>query len=136
RLTGSRARALSAAPARSADNTLKSVSRFSCGRGVAIPYRAPPPRYGLALSTERPGHPLPERGCDLGDEPVEVAAQLVHRAEHGRHEHRVDPGGPELIELVADLVRGAGQAGVARVRGVPAHALGDRVGEGLDLVLL
>ncbi|MBI2490652.1 MAG: hypothetical protein HYV94_00875, partial [Candidatus Rokubacteria bacterium] len=40
------------------------------------------------------------------------------------------------MELLTDLVRGAGQAGVARVGGVPAEARGDGLGEPLDLVLL
>src|SRR5215471_16067137 len=135
RLTGSRARPLSPAGAGSANITLKSIRRCSCGSAMPIASGATAPSTvwtwpasGLAI--------LPEGRRDLRDEPVEVAAQLGQRPEHARDEECVDPGRPELMELLADLIGGARQAGVARVGGVPAHALGDRLGELVDLDLV
>src|SRR5438093_5326839 len=158
RLTGSHARPLSLAAGGSANITLKSIRRCSCGRVTPIasgatapstvwicPASGPgmrgSPRLSPSVRPRRePGHEdlarrLPERGRALGAEPIEVATQLVQRTEHARNEDRVDPSGSELIELVADLVRRTGQAGVTGVGGVAAHALGDGVGEPLDLVL-
>src|SRR3989441_310951 len=158
RLTGSHARPLSLAAAGSANITLKSIRRCSCGRVTPIasgatapstvwicPASGPgmrgSPRLSPSVRPRRePGHGdlarrLPERGRDLGAKPIEVATQLVQRTEHARNEDRVDPSGSELIELVANLVRRTGQAGVTGVGGVAAHALGDGVGEPLDLVL-
>src|SRR5262245_25833389 len=134
RLTGSHARPLSPAAAGSANITLKSIRRCSCGRAIPIASGATAPSTvwtwpasGLAI--------LPECRRDLRDEPVEVAAQLGQRPEHARDEQRVDPGRPELMKLLADLIRRARQAGVTRVGGVPAHALGDRLGELVALAL-
>src|SRR6266536_1198772 len=39
---------------------------------------------------------------DLRDEAVEVATQLVQRAEQGRDEERVGAGGAKLVELFTD----------------------------------
>src|SRR5438094_6443894 len=136
RLTGSHARSLSPAAAGSANITLKSIKRCSCGSVMPIASLAIAPSTVWIWPPSGRGIPLAELGRDLRDEPVEVAAQLVERAEHARDEGRVDPRGLELTQLLADLVRRAGQAGVARVRGVTAHALGDGVGEPLDVLFL
>ena len=61
---------------------------------------------------------LPERGGDLRDEAVEVAAQLVQRPEHGRDEERLHAGRAEPVELLPDLLGRAGQTGVPRVVGM------------------
>src|SRR2546422_11087636 len=136
RLTGSHARPLSLAAAGSANITLKSIKRCSCGSVMPIASRSIAPSTVWIWPPSGRGILLAELGRDLRDERVEVAAQLVERAEHARDEERVDPRGLELTQLLADLVRRAGQAGVARVRGVAAHALGDRVGESLDVLFL
>src|SRR6058998_174136 len=140
RLTGSHARPLSLAAAGSANITVKSIRRCSWGRvmpsasGPTVPstvWTCP----SSALS-DGPRRALPEGRRDLRDEPVEVASQLVDGPEHAWNEQRVDPRRPELVELLADLVGRARQARVARVGGVAAHALGDRVGELVDFDLV
>src|SRR6266850_6419041 len=136
RLTGSRVRALSAAAAGSANITLKSISRCSCGSVIPIASRSIAPSTVWICPPSGRGIWLAELGRDLRDEAIEVAAELVQRTEHAGDEERVDPRGLELTQLLANLIRRAGQAGVPRVRRVPAHALGDRVGELLDVFLL
>src|SRR5882672_6913282 len=136
RLTGSHARPLSPAAAGSANITLKSIKRCSCGSVIPIASRSIAPSTVWICPPSGRGIWLAELGSDLRDEPVEVAAELVQRTEHAGDEERVDPRGLELTQLLANLIRRAGQAGVPRVRRVPAHALGDRVGELLDVFLL
>src|SRR6266446_2598916 len=136
RLTGSQARPLSLAAGGSANITVKSISRCSCGSAMPIASPSIAPSTVWICPPRSRDMRLAELGRDLRDEPVEVAAELVERAEHARDEERVDPRGLELTQLLADLVRRAGQAGVARVRGVAAHALGDGVGELLDVLFL
>src|SRR5213594_497117 len=135
KLTGSHARPLSLAAVGSANITLKSIRRCSCGSVMPTASGATAPSTVCVCPASGPGIPLPERWRDLGAEPVEISTQLVQGTEHARNEDRVHPGGPELIELVANLILRAGQAGVTGVGGVAAHALGDGVGEPLDLVL-
>src|SRR5262249_12404434 len=134
RLTGSQARPLSPAAAGSANITLKSISRCSCGRAMPTASGATAPSTVWTWPA-RGRAMLPGGRCDLRDEPVDVATPLGQRPEHARDEQRVDPGRPELMQLIADLIGRARQAGVARVGGVPAHALGDRLGELVDLDL-
>src|SRR5947208_2193880 len=104
RLTGSHARPLSLAAAGSANITLKSIKRCSCGSVMPIASRSIAPSTVWIWPPSGRGIPLAELGRDLRDEPVEVAAQLVERAEHARNEERVDPRGLEMERGVGELV--------------------------------
>src|SRR3989304_9325434 len=79
--------------------------------------------------------PSPECRDDLRHEPVEVPAQRVQGPEEAGDEQPVRPGGLELAELPADLVRGARQAGVPRIGNVTTQARGDGLRESVHLVL-
>src|SRR5436309_3298031 len=112
-----------------------SVPRGRAPAAAAIRRSTARRESGAGACPTEPSARLPERRGDLGNKPIQVAAQLGQGTEQARDEQHARPGLAELVEPVADLVRSARQAGVARVGGVAAEARGDRLGQTLDLVL-
>src|SRR2546426_9520334 len=112
-----------------------SVPRGRAPAAAAIRRSTARRESGAGACPTEPSARLPERRGDLGNKPIQVAAQLGQGTEQARDEQHARPGLAEPVEPVADLVRSARQAGVARVGGVAAEARGGRLGQTLDLVL-